>query len=100
MPTSKKPAKNVPEDWEHMLWFFAAYKHGIYESHIKGIDELESEIGAINPELHSNIRDYIELLKNKRALADKPDTDSKKKLATREYYRVFDKLREYIRSMD
>lgn len=99
MPTRPAPKKVIREDWEHMLWFFAAHKHQVYDHHIKGVDELESEITAVNPEFAAYIKDYIEVLKNKRALADKPDTDAKKKLSIREYNRVFDALREYIRSM-
>ena len=91
--------KETHEDWEHLLWFFAAHKHALYEAHIKGLDEIESEIGAVNPELHANIKDYIDLHRQKQALKDKPATDPKKKLAIKEYNRVFDKLREYITQM-
>lgn len=95
----KKRPKIEHEDFEHLLWFFAAHKHAVYEHHIKGLDELESEIGAVNPELHAIITDYIDLYKQKAALKSAPDTDPKKKLAIKEFNRLFDKLREYIRSM-
>jgi hypothetical protein len=94
------PAKpEQHEDWEHLLWFFAAHKHGVYEAHLKGLDELESEIGAINEELHALIKDYIEVYKTRQSLKDKPMTDTKRKVAEREFIRVYDKFKEYITSM-
>lgn len=87
------------EDWEHLLWFFAAHKHGVYEAHIKGLDELESEIGAVNEELHALIKDYIAVYREKQAQKGKPVTDTKRKVAEREFIRVYDRFKEYITSM-
>lgn len=91
-----KRKKLPPEDWEHFLWFVAAYKLGVYESHIRGIDELESSVGAIDEEFYAHIRDYIDIYKIKNS---PPKKGVDKKLVEREYHRIFDNLKEYIRKM-
>lgn len=85
-----------PEDWEHFVWFVAAHKLNVYEAHIRGIDELESSVGAFDEELYAHIRDYIDIYKIKNS---PPKKGADKKLTEREYLRVFDNLKEYIRRM-
>lgn len=97
----KKKLHSAPhEDWEHMIWFFAAHKLRVYEAHIRGIDELESSVGAFDEELHVHVKDYIEVYKQWHAIKTQPPkAHAKPKVVEREFIRVSDKLKEYITKM-
>lgn len=96
MPSTEKDF----EDWEHILWFFAGHLLKVHDAHVKGMVELESEIGAFNDELHAIIQDYIDATKLKMALPKDGPKDNKAAIIIREQYRLYDKLKEYINAMD
>ncbi|HYD18136.1 MAG TPA: hypothetical protein VEF76_06635 [Patescibacteria group bacterium] len=96
MPAAKKDF----EDWEHVLWFFAGHLLKVHDAHVKSTVELESEIGAFNDELHAIIADYIDATKQKMALPKSGPKDNKAAIIEREYYRLYDRMKEYINTMD